>query len=106
MEAVVEHNGEQYIVKQGEKVLLEELGLKEGDTFTFSNVLLITNDKDDIKVGQPTINGASVDAKVLGETKAKKLRFMKYKRRKKYRRTIGHRQRYTLLQINTIKVAS
>jgi large subunit ribosomal protein L21 len=101
MWAVVEISKKQFIVKKGDKVYAPRQEQKEGE-LTFDNVLLLANDAD-IKVGAPYVAGAKVTAKIEGEEKGDKVRIYKYKRRKKYRKTQGHRQKYTLLTIGDIQ---
>jgi large subunit ribosomal protein L21 len=76
---------------------------KEGDTISFGNVLLVSNDGKDTRMGMPYISGASVEAKVLSHGKADKVRVFKMKHRKRYRRTQGHRQSYTEVEVTKLK---
>lgn len=101
MFAVIETGGKQYQVSPGDKILVELLNKTKGEV-TFKNVLLLKNDGD-LKIGNPYIKGATVKARILGETKADKVLIFKKKRRKQYKRTRGHRQRYLQLLIEEIK---
>jgi len=101
MFAVIETGGKQYYVSPGDKILVELIeGAKK--EVSFKKVLLIKNDGD-LKIGNPYIKGASVKAKVLEEIKAPKVIIFKKKRRKQYKRTRGHRQRYLKVLIEEIK---
>ncbi|MDP4008004.1 MAG: 50S ribosomal protein L21 [Candidatus Peregrinibacteria bacterium] len=102
MFAIAEIKGHQYKVAEGDKVqisFMEEA--KEGDKVKFDEVLLIS-DKE-VTLGMPFIAGAYIEVKVLGEFKDKKLRIFKMKPKKRYRKTQGHRQMYT--EVEVVKVA-
>lgn len=101
MFAIIETGGKQYQVSPGDKILVELLNKSKGEV-TFKNVLLL-NKEGDLKVGNPYIKGVSVKAKVLGEVKADKVVIFKKKRRKQYKRTRGHRQKYSMVLIEEIK---
>jgi large subunit ribosomal protein L21 len=101
MFAVIRCNGKQFKVKEGDVIdvdLLDQANKKEVE---FSDVLLIGGEK--ISVGQPSVKGVTVTGEVIGEVKAKKVIAYKFKRRKGYHRTVGHRQRYLRVKINKIK---
>ena len=100
MYAVIATGGKQYKVSEGETVRVEKLGVEAGNKFTFDQVLL--NSGDDVKVGNPTVDGASVEATVVGDGKAKKVIVYKYKRKTGYHKKNGHRQQYTELKIDKI----
>ena len=76
---------------------------EEGKTVTLDQVLLLSAGKGKITVGVPYVKGATVEAKVLGEGQDKKIIIFKMKHRKRYRRTQGHRQRHTIIEITKIK---
>ncbi len=102
MFAIAEIKGHQYRVTEGEKLLVDRIpNAKEGEKVKFEEVLLVS-DKD-TTVGMPFISGAYVEAKVLGETKGDKIRVFKMKPKKRYRKTQGHRQTYT--EIEVLKIA-
>ena len=101
MFAVIETGGKQYKVKEGDVIRVEKLPVPEGSEIELDKVLFITN--DEIKVGKPYIEGATVKAKVLRHARGKKIIVMKFKRRKNYRRKYGHRQWFTELEILEIK---
>ncbi len=98
MYSIVEINGKQYIAEPGKVLLVDHLNLKEGDEINIDKVLLYRDDNE-IKIGKPYAEGVNLKARVIGETKGKKIRVFKYKRRKDYRRTIGSRPLYTKLLI-------
>jgi large subunit ribosomal protein L21 len=100
--AVITTGGKQYRVAEGEIIHVEKLAAEDGDTVTFSEILAITGDEGTAKFGAPYVEGAKVTAKVIKSGKAKKIRVFKMKPKKNYRRTYGHRQPYTRLQIETI----
>jgi large subunit ribosomal protein L21 len=101
MFAVVETGGKQYKVALGDKLKVEKLVAETGDSVSLDKVLMVS-DGDDVQVGNPVIEGRSVTATVLEQGKHDKIRVFKMKRRKGYRRTQGHRQQYTELEITAI----
>lgn len=103
MLAVIKTGGKQYLVQPGDKIKIEKLDAKEGDQVVFDKVLLTVNDKDDVSVGTPLVKGAKVKAKVIEQGKGKKLVVYKYKPKKRYSRKKGHRQRYTKVEILSVK---
>jgi large subunit ribosomal protein L21 len=103
MYAVFKTGGKQFKAEPGARLKVPSLKVEEGETVTFEEVLL-TGDGDDVNVGRPTVDGASVKAEVLGHGRTRKIIVFKRKRRKGYRRKQGHRQGYTEIQVNDIKV--
>ena len=104
MYAIIESCGRQYKVSEGDQVFFEKLDVEEGKKVTFENVVLVSNDKD-IKVGTPYVKGARVEGTVVKNGKGEKIIVYKYKPKKNYRRTQGHRQPYTKVEIKSITVA-
>ena len=100
MYAIIKTGGKQYKVAEGDIIFVEKLGVDVEDTFTFDEVLAVGG--DELVVGSPTVEGASVTAKVLRQAKSKKVIVFKYKAKKGYRKKQGHRQPYTKLQIEKI----
>lgn len=101
MKAVVKVSGKQYLVSEKESLLVDLLpeGTKE---LTLDALLVIDGDK--IKVGTPTVKGSSVKAKVVeAEVKGDKLRVIRYKSKKRVHKETGHRQKYTKIEITSIK---
>lgn len=96
--AVIATGGKQYIVAPGQKLKVEKLLAKEGDSFKFAEVLL-TADGDKVEIGAPNLKGAVVEAKVLKQGRAPKKIVFKYHSKTRYRKRKGHRQEYTELEI-------
>lgn len=105
MYAIIESCGRQYKVTKGDVVFFEKLEAEEGKKVTFDNVVLVSDDKK-VEVGTPYVKGVKVEGKVVSHGKAKKILVYKYKAKKNYRRTQGHRQPYTKVEITNIKTAS
>lgn len=102
MYAIIETGGKQVKVEEGQEIYVEKVNASADETVTFDKVLIVGG--DDMKVGAPYVDGASVTAKVEKQGRQKKIRVFKYKRRKNYHRTQGHRQPYTKLVIDKINV--
>ncbi len=102
MYAIVEIAGQQFKVKKEQKLFVHRLEAAEGAKVDFEKVLLIDNEGA-VKVGVPTVNGASVSATVLSHLKGDKVLVFKKKRRKGYQKMNGHRQQFSQIQINEIK---
>jgi len=100
MYAVIATGGKQYSVETGEVVRIEKVTGEKGDTVTFDKVLVV-RDADDIAVGTPFLP-ARVTGRIVSQGKAKKVVIGKMKRRKKYRRKMGHRQSVTDVLITDI----
>ena len=105
MYAIIESCGKQYKVAEGYVVFFEKLDVEEGKKITFDNVVLVSDDKK-VEVGAPYVKGAKVEGKVVSHGKGKKILVYKYKPKKNYRRTQGHRQPYTKVEITKIKTAA
>ena len=103
MYAIIESCGKQYKVAEGDVVFFEKLDVEEGKKVTFDKVILVSNDGK-IEVGTPNVKGVKVEGKVVSHGKGKKIRVYKYKAKKNYRRTQGHRQPYTKVEITKIKM--
>jgi len=103
MYAIIETGGKQFKVSQGDVIRVEKLGVAAGSSFKFDKVLL-AGEGDDVKFGAPYIDGASVDAEVIAEGKAKKVIAYKFKAKKGYHKKKGHRQPYTSVKINSLNV--
>ncbi len=100
MYAIIKTGGKQYKVAEGDTIFVEKLDAEVDGTYTFDQVLAIGG--EEVKVGSPLVEGATVTAKVLRQAKSKKIIVFKYKPKKTYRRKQGHRQPYTKLQIEKI----
>lgn len=101
MYAIIETGGKQYKVAEGDVITVEKLGVEADSKYTFENVLAVANG-DDLKVGTPVVAGASVEATVIGDGKAKKVIVYKYKPKKGFHKKNGHRQPFTKLKIEKI----
>ncbi len=102
MYAVIETGGKQYRVSPGQTVEVELLPAEPGASVTLDRVLLVSNDGE-TQVGAPVVAGAAVVATVIGEGRGKKIIVFRYKSKKRYRRTTGHRQDYTYLTVTDIQ---
>ena len=102
MYAIIEACGKQYKVAEGDVVFFEKLDVEEGKKVKFDNVMLLS-DNGKVEVGNPYVKGAKVEGKVVSHGKAKKILVYKYKAKKNYRRTQGHRQPYTKVEITSVK---
>ena len=101
MYAVFKTGGKQYRAAKGDKLKIEKLDAAEGDSIEFDEVLLV-GEGDSVTVGAPLIAGGKVEAKVVLQARDKKIDVIKFHRRKNYRRTLGHRQHFTLVEITGI----
>ena len=102
MYAVFSTGGKQYRAVPGEVIRVELIGdVKEGDTVTIDQVMMV-GDGDSISIGSPLVKGATVSAKVRGHGRADKIRIVKFRRRKHFRKETGHRQHYTEIEITGI----
>lgn len=101
MYAIFETGGKQYRVEEGDVVSVEKLGVAAGEKITFDKVLAVSKD-DNLSVGSPFVNNASITASVVEEGKGKKIIVYKYKSKKGYHKKHGHRQPYTKIKIETI----
>ena len=102
MYAVVVTGGKQYRVEEGQTLKVEKLEVASGETVELEKVLLIGNG-DDVKIGAPVVEGAKVTAEVVTHGRHKKVKILKFKRRKHHMKQMGHRQWYTEIKITGIK---
>jgi len=103
MYAVIKTGGKQYKVSQGDVIDVEKIAIPESKVIVFNEVLLCADTKE-CAVGQPFIKGATVTADLVDEIRGEKITTYKYKRRKNYHRTIGHRQDLVRLRIKEIEL--
>lgn len=101
MYAVIQTGGKQYRVTPGELVKVEKLPGKKGDQVTFEKVLL-TSDGETINIGNPFLSDIKVQGRIARQGRDRKILVFKYKRRKDYRKRIGHRQSFTLVKVDEI----
>ncbi|MCV6637564.1 50S ribosomal protein L21 [Candidatus Albibeggiatoa sp. nov. NOAA] len=102
MYAVIKTGGKQYKVAEGDVLQIEKLEANEGDTVDFNEVLMIT-DGENTKVGAPVLEGTKVTATVEGQIRGKKVKIIKFRRRKHHRKQMGHRQYLTEVKITGIQ---
>jgi large subunit ribosomal protein L21 len=101
--AIIRAGGKQYRVTPGDTIYVEKLDGTAGDKVSLGEVLLLGGGDGGTKVGAPLVSGAKVAATVLEQGRDKKIRVFKFKKRKHYQRTRGHRQSYTALRIDAIE---
>jgi large subunit ribosomal protein L21 len=102
MYAVVATGGKQYKVEEGDILRVEKLAGDVGADVAFDKVLIFS-DGENVKIGQPAVDGVTVHGQIVAQGKGKKVLVFKYKRRKRYRRTQGHRQSFTAVRIDRIE---
>jgi len=101
MYAMVEIKGNQYKAEKGDLLTVDLVDSEKGDVVEFDSVLMLRDDAG-VKIGEPYVAGAKVKAVVEDHVRAAKVIVHKYKRRKRYKRTRGHRQHYSLLRVEEI----
>jgi large subunit ribosomal protein L21 len=102
MYAVIASGGKQHRVEEGEVLRLEKIEVATGETVDFDQVLLVANG-DDVKIGEPLVEGAKVSAEVVSHGRAEKVKIIKFRRRKHSMKRQGHRQWYTEVKITGIQ---
>lgn len=100
MYAIIATGGKQYKVSEGDIIRVEKLDANVGESFTFDRVLIVND--GEVKIGNPTVQGATVEASVLSEGRGKKVVVYRYKRKTGYHKKNGHRQSYTEVKIDKI----
>jgi len=105
MYAIIEACGRQYKVEENNVVFFEKLDTEEGKKITFDKVILVSNDGK-VQVGDPYVKGVKVEGKVVSHGRGKKVLVFKYKAKKNERKTRGHRQDYTKVEITSIKTSA
>ena len=103
MYAIFRTGGKQFRDEPGLTLRIPSLAAEPGDSITFDEVLLGANDGD-FKLGAPLVSGAGITAEVVKHGKGEKIIIFKHKRRKNYRRKLGHRQKYTEVRISEINL--
>ncbi len=101
MYAVIVSGGKQYRVSEGDTIKVEKLAVDEGTAIELDNVLLVANGED-VKVGAPYVEGGKVEVVVKSHGRGKKVKIIKFRRRKHSRSQMGHRQYYTEIEIKSI----
>ena len=102
MYAVIKSGGKQHRVVEGETLKLEKIEVATGETIEFDQVLMV-GEGSDVRIGAPILEGATVTAEVIEQGRHKKIKIMKFKRRKHHMKQAGHRQWYTEVKITAIK---
>jgi large subunit ribosomal protein L21 len=105
MYAVVATGGKQYRVEPGETLRVEKLSGEKGDTVVLDQILMFS-DGENVRIGRPKLENVTVQAKIVEQGKYRKILVFKSKRRKGYKRSLGHRQPYTALRIDSILAES
>lgn len=99
--AVIQNGGKQYIAEVGKVLTLEKMDVNEGDTITFSMVIL-TSDGENVEVGTPFLEGKTVTGKVVKNGRADKIRVVHFQSKKRMKRVKGHRQEFTEVEITAV----
>jgi len=105
MYVVIQTGGKQYRVAQGDVLMVEKLAGQAGDPVIFDKVLM-ASDGENVQVGKPYVENAKVLGRLKRQDKSKKIIVFKFKRRKGFRRTRGHRQPFSLIRIESIELGS
>jgi large subunit ribosomal protein L21 len=103
MYAIVDSGGKQYKVREGEILRVEKLAGEVGDSISFDKILMFS-DGENVNIGTPLLEDVAVSGHIVEQGKAKKIIVFKYKRRKRYRRKRGHRQQFTAVKVDSIKI--
>ena len=99
--AVVRSNSKQFKVAVGDVIELDALGFEPGDAVELGEVLMVV-DGENVQIGAPIIDGASVRATVVGQIRGPKIEIFKFKAKKRYRKHAGHKQSYTRVKVDEI----
>ena len=101
MYAIVNTGGKQYKIQQGDVLRVEKIPGEVGSPVSFDKVLMFS-DGENVNIGRPVLDNVAVKGHIVDQGKGKKIIVFKYKRRKRYRRKLGHRQQYTEIKIDSI----
>ncbi len=101
MYAIIAAGGRQYRVSEGDTIYIDKVAQEAESTISFD--VLMIGGEGEVKVGNPIIDGAKVEGKVIAQVKGEKIQIYKYKSKKNYHRRAGHRQPYTKVEITSIK---
>lgn len=104
MFAVIETGGKQYLIKTGDTLKIEKLEGEAGNEVVFDKVLLLAKeDGSDVKIGTPYLDGVTIAATLEEQGRGRKLRVVKFKRKVRYKRVIGHRQHFSKVKVKEVK---
>ncbi len=104
MYAIVEISGKQYRVEKDATINVDLLDKNANDELIIDRILMVSAD-DKVMIGQPYLKNVKITAKVIGDIKGEKVRGIKFMKRKRYERTLGHRQNYSQIKINEVTVS-
>jgi large subunit ribosomal protein L21 len=104
MYAIIEADGKQYRVSEGDTIRCDAIGLEAGAEIAFDRVVLASSGSAQVSVGRPLVEGATVRGTVLRQAKDKKILVFKYKPKKRVRKLVGHRQRFAEVRIDKIEL--
>jgi large subunit ribosomal protein L21 len=104
MYAIVEISGKQYRVEKDVTINVDLLDKNANDELIIDRILMVSGD-DKVMIGQPYVKNVKITAKVIGDIKGEKVRGIKFGKRKRYERTLGHRQNYSQIKINELTVS-
>ena len=104
MYAIIKNGGKQYKVKEGEIVKLEKFDLGIGETVEFDTVLMAETSEGEVKIGTPVVAGAKVTGEVVEQGRNKKVKIIKFRRRKHSMKQQGHRQYFTAVKVSSISL--
>ena len=99
--AIIKTGGKQYKVKKDQTIKIEKLNIKDGAKVKFDTLLVASSDGKEVNLGKPLLS-KKVEAEVVEQGKDKKVKVVKYKRKTRYKRTLGHRQPFTKVKITSI----
>ena len=102
MLAIISHKNNQYTVEEGKEYNFDLLDNGEDKRIVFDHILLIDDNKS-VKIGTPEVAGASAEGEIIGKVSGKKISSIKFHAKKRYKRTLGHREKYTRVKIQKIK---
>ncbi len=104
MLAIIKTGGKQYKVTKGDKLKIEKIKGEVDETVVFDKVLLVSDEKGEkLELGQPELKDRTVEAKILEQGRARKVRVVKYKAKTRYHKVYGHRQPFTKIEILSVK---
>ncbi|CAL4322130.1 50S ribosomal protein L21 [Buchnera aphidicola] len=101
MYAIFSNGGKQYQVQRGQTIRLEKINAKKGDNITFDNILMLIKEKN-IQLGTPSIKNSSIIGNIIQHGREKKIKIIKFRKRKHFKKQQGHRQYFTDVKITQI----